>query len=91
MPNTSILKQYVTFFLTVLQLIPAIGISGLSDVIGLDAVEKLVATKKNHCCWSRLGHNSFFFFLILNPLRHCGAASQAEILGTASGAEMADI
>ena len=25
------------------------------------------------------------------PLRHCGAAYQAEILGAASGAEMADI
>ena len=28
---------------------------------------------------------------LLNPLRVCGAASQAEILGTASGAEMADM
>ena len=27
------------------------------------------------------------FFLILNPLRHCGAAYHAEILGTAYGAE----
>ena len=43
-----------------------------------------------HHCWSRLGHNSFFF-LILNPLRHCGAAYQAEILETTSGAEMADV
>ena len=32
-----------------------------------------------------------FFLLILNPLRHCGAPYQAEILGAASGAEMADI
>ena len=29
--------------------------------------------------------------LIENPLRHCGAAFQDEILGTASDAEMADI
>ena len=29
--------------------------------------------------------------MILNPLRLCGAAYQAEILGTASGAELADI
>ena len=40
---------------------------------------------------SRLGHISFFFFVILYPLRHCGAIYQAEILGAASGAEMADI
>ena len=69
-----------------------IGIPGLLDAIGLDAPEELVAIKLRrhiHHCWSRLGHN--FFFLILNPLRHCGAACQAEILGTASGAEMADI
>ena len=43
-----------------------------------------------HQCWSRLGHN-FLFFLILYPLRHFGAAYQAEILDAASGAEMADI
>ena len=41
--------------------------------------------RHTHHCWSRRGHN----LLILNPLRHCGAAYQAEILGTASGAEMA--
>ena len=29
--------------------------------------------------------------MILYPLRHCGAAYQTEILGAASGAEMADI
>ena len=28
---------------------------------------------------------------MLNPLRHCGAAYQAEVLGTASGTEMADV
>ena len=39
---------------------------------------------------SRLGHNSFFLVLLLYPLRHCGAAHQAEILCAASGAEMAD-
>ena len=44
-----------------------------------------------HRCWTRLGHNSFFFFLIWNPLRHCGAACQAEILDATSGAEMTDI
>ena len=44
-----------------------------------------------HHCWSRLGRNSFSFLLILNPLRHCRAAYQAEILSTTSGAEMADI
>ena len=43
-----------------------------------------------HHCWSRYGHN-FFFFMILKPLRHCAAACQAEVLGTTSGAEMADI
>ena len=30
------------------------------------------------------------FFLLLYPLRHCGAVCRAEILGAASGAEMAD-
>ena len=50
-----------------------------------------MATENIHHCWSRLGPNSVFFYLILNPLRHCGAAYQAEILGTASGAAMADI
>ena len=71
----------------------AIGIPGLLDAIGLDAVEDLVAKKKRliHRCWTRLGHNSFFFFLILYPRRPCGAAYQAEILGAASGAEMDDI
>ena len=44
--------------------------------------------QKMHRCLSRLGHNPFFFFLILYPLRHCGAAYQAEILCAASGAEM---
>ena len=29
--------------------------------------------------------------MILYPLRHCGAAHQAEILGAANGAELADI
>ena len=29
--------------------------------------------------------------MILYPLRHCGAVYQAEILGAASGAKMADI
>ena len=47
--------------------------------------------RRNHHCCSRLGHHSFFSFLISHPLRHCGAAYQAEILGTASGAGMADI
>ena len=37
------------------------------------------------------GTQLFLPFLILYPLRHCGAAHQAEILGAASGAEMADI
>ena len=37
--------------------------------------------------WTQL----FLLFLLLYPLRHCGAAYQAEILGAASGAEMADI
>ena len=37
--------------------------------------------------WTQL----FLLLLILNPLRHCGAAYQAEILGAASGAEMADV
>ena len=42
----------------------AIGIPGLLDAIGLDAVDELVAIKRRqiHRCWPRLGHNSFFFF-----------------------------
>ena len=69
------------------------GIPGLLDAIGLDAAEELVAIKEDRfiSCKSRLGHNSFFFFLILYSLRHCGAAYQAEILGAASRAETADI
>ena len=48
----------------------AIGIPGLKHAIGLDAVEELVAIEEDrfrqvHRCWSRLGHNSVFFFLIL--------------------------
>ena len=58
----------------------AIDIPGLLVAIGLDVVEELVARFFNHC-WSRLGHNSFFF----------AAAHQAEILGVASRTEMADI
>ena len=71
----------------------AIGIPGLLEAIGLDAEEELGRNKRRHIhhCWSRLGHNSFLFFLILNLLRHCGAAYQAKILGAANGAEMADI
>ena len=42
-------------------------------------------------CKSRLGHNSFFFFLLLYPLRHCGAAYLAEIIGATNTAEMADV
>ena len=70
----------------------AIGIPGLVNAIGLDAAEELVALKGRHIhhCWSRLGHK-FFFFLILNPHRHCGAVYQTEILGAASATEMADI
>ena len=33
----------------------------------------------------------FRLLLILCPLRHCGAAHQADILGAASGAEVADV
>ena len=70
----------------------AIGIPGLLDAIGLDAVEELCRKKRRwiHRCWSRHGHTSFFF-LILYPLRHCGAAYQAEIVGAGKRAEMADI
>ena len=54
-------------------------------------MEELVAMKENiHHCRSRLGHNSFYF-LILHPLHYCGKADQAEILGAASGDEMAGI
>ena len=54
-------------------------------------MEELVAMKENiHHCWSRLGHHSFFFW-ILHPFHYCGKADQAEILGAASGDEMADI
>ena len=55
--------------------------------------KQLVAIKEDtiHRCWSRLGHNPFFFLLILYPLRHCGAAYPAELLGAASGDEMIDI
>ena len=54
---------------------------------------RILSPKKRliHRCWTRLGHNSIFFFLILYPRRHCGAAYQAEILGAASGAEIDDI
>ena len=45
----------------------AIGIPGLLDAIGLDAAEELVDTTLSSS------------FLILNLLRHCGAAYQAEI------------
>ena len=55
-------------------------------------VEEHVATKEDRfIAAGRFGHNPFFFYLILFPLRHCGAAYQAEILSAASGAEMADI
>ena len=56
-------------------------------------MEELVAIKeeKIYHCRSRLGHNSFFFFLLLYPLRHCRAAYQAEILSAASASELADI
>ena len=60
---------------------------------GLDAVEELAAIKEETfitllvATWTHI----FSLFLILYPLRHCGASYQAEILGAASGAEMADI
>ena len=70
----------------------AIGITGLLDAIGLDAVEELVALNEDRfLAAGRDLDNLFFFFLILYPLRHRGAAYQAEILGAASGAEMTDI
>ena len=42
----------------------SIGIPGLLDAIGLDAAEELLNKIRRHIhhCWSRLGHNSFFFF-----------------------------
>ena len=40
-------------------------------------------------CEKRLDNT--FFFLILTPLRHCGAAYHAGILGAASSVEMADV
>ena len=71
----------------------AIGIPGLSDAIGLDAVEELVAIKEEIfiAAGRDLDTTLSSSFLILNPLRHCGAVYQAEILGTASGAEMANM
>ena len=45
-----------------------------------------------HRRWPGIRHNPVIFFLFLHPFRHrAGAAYQAEILGTASGAEMASI
>ena len=66
---------------------PKLGIPGLLDAIGLDAVEELVAIKEDRFIAADrdLDTSSFFFFLILYPLRHCGGAYQAEILGAASG------
>ena len=70
------------------------GIPGLLDAIGLDATEERVAIKKEDVFITAgrdLDTTLSSSFLILNHLRRCGAASQAEILGTASGTEMADI
>ena len=54
-------------------------------------MEKLVAIKEDlFIAAGRDLDTTLFFFLILNPLRHCGAAYQAEILVAASGAKMAD-
>ena len=67
-------------------------LSGFPEAIGIPGLFGYNRTRwgGDHC-WSRLGHNSFFFFLILYPLRQCGAAYQAESLDAASGAEMSDI
>ena len=69
----------------------AVGTPRLSDTIELDATEEPVAIKEDIFinCWSRFWHKSFFF-LFVNPLRHCGPAYQAENLGAASGAGMTD-
>ena len=43
-------------------------------------------------CRPGFRHNPVFFLLFLHPFRHpFGAANQAEILGTAERAEMADV
>ena len=66
---------------------------GLLDAIGLDAVEKRVAMEEDRfIAASRdLDTTLSYFFLLLYPRRHNGPACQAEILGAASGAEMAGI
>ena len=64
-----------------------------SDAIGLGAVEEHVAMKEYVyssllvTTWTQL----FLLLFDFEPLRHGGAAYQAEILGTTSGAEMDDI
>ena len=68
----------------------AVGISGLLDAIGLDAVEELVAIKEEKfiTAGSDLDTTpSSFGFCIL----FARAVYQAEILGAPSGAEMADV
>ena len=47
--------------------------------------------RRNIHCWSRLGYNPFSLFLFLNSFCHRSAANQAEILGAAKRAEMANI
>ena len=68
----------------------AIGNPGLLDAIRLDAVEELVAIKE-YIFITAGGDLDTTLFFILYPLHHCGAAYQAEILGAASGTEMAGI
>ena len=49
-------------------------------------------SRQVHRCRFRFCHDSSFSLLFLHPLRlRVGAAYQAEILGAASGAEMADV
>ena len=72
----------------------AIGIPGLLDAIGLDADEELVAVEEDRFIAASRDLDTTISSSSLcscNPLRHCGAAYQAEILSATIGAEMADI
>ena len=53
----------------------AIGIPGLLDAIGLDAVEELVAMEEDRfiAASRNLDTTIYFSFCLLYPLRHCGA------------------
>ena len=69
------------------------GIPGLLDAIGLEAVEELVAMEEDRfIAVSRDLDSTLSSFLFLHPLRHrFGTARQAGILSAAEKAAMADV